>query len=166
VDGFGLDRVDIELFLDFCTPFLGLHQPVAKRRHRSVPKSLARVFLHRPDYMLGILFGLILVEQGDDLPHHGLHRFTFVADRLRNRDHSNVMFRKLAEVELLLKGLAKESTVAMDNNVVECLSAFTSAFDHLLENRSAIVAGGSPSLDKFRGYSVSVDATPSSHWVF
>src|SRR5208283_1102466 len=92
-NGFGLDRVDIELLFDFRASLFGLYQPVAKRCHGSVPESLARILLHRADYMLGVIFRLVFIEKGDDLPHHGVHGFRFVADRLGHRNDPDAMFR-------------------------------------------------------------------------
>ena len=90
--------------------------------------------------MLGVLFGLVFIEQGNDLAHHRLHGLAFVADGLGNRNGPDPMLRKLAKVELLLKGLSEKSAVAVDDDVVERLPAIAGAFDHLLEDRAAIVA--------------------------
>jgi hypothetical protein len=47
------------------------------------------------DYMLGVL-RLVFIEKGDDLPHHGVHGFSFVADGLGNRNDPDAMFRELS----------------------------------------------------------------------
>ena len=115
--------------------------------------------------MLGILFGLVFIEQGDDFSHHRLHRFAFVADRLGHRNDSNVMLRELAEIELLLEGLSEELAIAVDDDVVERLPAIAGAFDHLLEDRSAIIAGGSARFDELVDHGVALGRHQTLNWV-
>ena len=52
--GLDFDRIDVELFLNFRAALLRFDQPVAKGYFRPVPNSLARIFLHRPDDVLGV----------------------------------------------------------------------------------------------------------------
>jgi hypothetical protein len=151
---------DIELLFDFRASLFGLYQPVAKRRHCSVPESLARMLLHRPEYMLGVLFRLVFIEKGDDLPHHGVHGFSFVADRLGHRDDPDAMFRELSEIELLLERLSEEPAIAVNDNTIKRLPAIAGAFDHLMEDRSAIISGGYARFDKLGDQRVTVGVTP------
>lgn len=48
--------------------------------------------------MLGVLLGLVFVEQRHDLPHHDMHRV--VAHLLRDGDEAHAVFRQLSDVEL------------------------------------------------------------------
>jgi hypothetical protein len=49
---FGLDRIDVEFLLDLLAPTLGLHDPIAERRRRAVPKALLCRFTHGPRHIL------------------------------------------------------------------------------------------------------------------
>jgi len=70
----GVERVYLQLLLDLGATLLGRDDTVADGRQRTVPKALPGVFLQGADDVLGVLFGLILVEQRHDLPHHDVHR--------------------------------------------------------------------------------------------
>src|SRR5262249_38294517 len=143
-DLFHFDRVDVQFPLDLIAPLLSLNQLVAERSRRSVPEALARVFLHGADDVLGIFLGLVFVEQGDDLAHHGLHRLAFVTNWLGDRDHLDTMLAQLPKIKLLFERLAEEPAVTMNEDQIECLFAVAGTFDHLLEDWPAIVTGGSP----------------------
>jgi hypothetical protein len=41
---FRLDRIDFELFLDFCATLFGFDQPITKRRRRPIPEPLSGRF--------------------------------------------------------------------------------------------------------------------------
>jgi len=51
----------------------GLDDAVADRRQGAVPEALAGVLLHGPQRVLGVLLGLVLVEQRHDLADHVAH---------------------------------------------------------------------------------------------
>lgn len=70
----GFHRVDGEPFLDAAATPFHLDGPVAERRPGAVPIPLPGVLLHGAQHVLGILLGLILVEQRDHLAHHDLDR--------------------------------------------------------------------------------------------
>ncbi|MBX9590132.1 MAG: hypothetical protein K2X43_12570 [Hyphomonadaceae bacterium] len=57
--------------------------------------------------MLGILLGLVFVEQCDHLAHHDLRRI--VTELLRDRHQLDAMLGKLAHVELEAEGVAEEA---------------------------------------------------------
>ncbi|HEY3044399.1 MAG TPA: hypothetical protein VGJ39_10260 [Vicinamibacterales bacterium] len=66
--GSGLDGIDLQCLLCAVAALLGsLHDAVADRRQRAVPEALARILLHRSQRVLGILLGLVFVEQRHDL---------------------------------------------------------------------------------------------------
>ena len=95
---FGVERVDLQLLLDLGAALLGRDDTVADGRQRTVPKSLPGVFLQGADDVLGVLLGLVFVEQRHDLPHHDVHRI--VAHLLRDRDEPDAVFCEFADVEL------------------------------------------------------------------
>jgi hypothetical protein len=113
---FGFDRIDREFLLDLCAPLLGLHQPITKRSRGAVPEPLPGVLLHRADHVLGVFFGLILIEERNNLAHHRVNRFALIADWLGDGNHPNVMLGQFAKIEFLFKGLAEEATVAVDHD--------------------------------------------------
>src|SRR5690554_2599973 len=43
-DRVGMQRVDLQLFLGLSAPLLGIHDPIANRRKRTVPESLTGIF--------------------------------------------------------------------------------------------------------------------------
>jgi hypothetical protein len=97
---------------------------------------------------------------GDDLPHHGVHGFSFVADGLGNRNDPDAMFRELSEIELLLERLSEEPAIAVNDNIIERLPAIAGAFDHLLEGRPAIISGGCARFYELGDLSVAIGAAP------
>ena len=54
----------------------------------------------------------------------------------------------LRKIKLLLEGLAEETAVAVDDDKIERMLTIAGAFDHLLEDRSAIIAGGRTRFDE------------------
>ena len=77
------------------------------RRQRAVPEALPRVLLHGPKRVLGVLLGLVLVEQRHDLAHHDVHGI--VAHLLGDGDELDAVPGQLADVELELEVVAKEA---------------------------------------------------------
>jgi hypothetical protein len=159
-DAFGLYGVDVELFLDLGTAPLGLYEPVAERGCSAIPEPLSCILLHRTDDVLGVLSGLVFVEQRDHLAHHRMDRLAFVADRLCDRDHLDVMLRQFPKIELLLERLAEEAAVAVYDDHVERVLPIARTLDHLLENRPAIVRGGRAGLDELCGHRIAMNTTP------
>jgi len=69
----GVERIDFELLLDLGSTLLGRDHTVTDRRQRAVPEALSRIFLQGSEDVLGVLLGLVLVEQRHDLAHHDVH---------------------------------------------------------------------------------------------
>ena len=89
------------------------------------------------------------------------NRLAFVADRLSDRDDLDAMLAQLSKIKLLLEGLTKEPAVTVNNNQIERPLPVTGAFDHLLEDRSAVVTGGSTAFDEIGGHDIAMGAAPS-----
>jgi hypothetical protein len=88
--GLGLDGIDLQNLLRAVAVLLGgLHDAVADRRQRAVPEALPRVLLHGPQRMLGVLLGLVFVEQRHDLADHVAHGI--VAELLGDRDQAHAV---------------------------------------------------------------------------
>jgi hypothetical protein len=157
---FGFDRINGELPLDLCAALLCFNKLVAQRHCCPVPESLAGIFLHRSDHVLGILLRLIFVKQSNDLSHHCMNGFGFVANRLGYGNDLNVVLGKLTEIEFLLERLAEETAITVDHNYIERVLAVAGALDHLLEHGPAIIASGRTSFDKLRSCLITVCAAP------
>ena len=151
-DRFGFDRVDVQFLLDLRAALLGLNHLVAERSRGSVPEPLTRVLLHGPDDVLGVLLGLVFVEQGNDLAHHCVHRFALIANRLGDGDDPDAMLGQLAKIEFLFERLAKEPAITVDEDQIERLLPIAGALDHLLEDGSAVIAGRRASFDELRNH--------------
>ncbi len=113
----GVKRVDLQLLLDLGAALLGRDDTVADGRQRTVPKTLPGVFLQGADDVLGVLFGLILVEQRHDLPHHDVHRI--VAHLLGDGDELHPVLGELPDVEFKLEVIAEKAAERMDDHHVE-----------------------------------------------
>ena len=70
------------------------------------------------------------------------------------------MLGELAEIVFLLEGLSEKPAIAVHNNVVEGLLAIAGPFDHLLEDRSAVISSGSTGFDELRGHREAVRTAP------
>ena len=90
-----------------------------------------------------------------------LHRFALVADRLSDGDDPDAMLGQLSKIKLLFERLAKEPAITVDEDQIERLLPIAGAFDHLLEDRSAVVTGGSAALDELRSHGIALGAAPS-----
>ncbi len=90
-----------------------------------------------------------------------LHRLALVADRLSDRDDPDAMLGQLSKIKLLFERLAKEPAVTVDEDQIERPLPVAGAFDHLLEDRSAVITGGSAAFDELRNYGTSLGAAPS-----
>lgn len=60
--------------------------------------------------MLGVLLGLVFLEQGHDLTHHDVHRI--VAHLLGDGEQLDAVLHQLAHVELELEMIAEEAAEA------------------------------------------------------
>jgi hypothetical protein len=89
-----------------------------------------------------------------------MNRFSLVTNGLSYGNDPDGMLGKLAEVEFLLEGLAKETAVAMDHDQIECMLTITGAFDHLLKRGPPIIAGRRASLDVLRNHRMAIPAAP------
>ena len=148
-DGLGLDRVDDEPLLDPGAAPLDLHGLVAERRAGAVPVALAGVLLHGAQHVLGVLLGLVLVEQRDHLAHHHLRRV--VAQLLGDRHQPDAVLGELAHVELEAEGIAEEARERVHDDHVEGVLAVAGALDHLLELGPLVVGGRGAGLDVLGG---------------
>ena len=95
---------------------------------------------------MGVLLGLILVEQRHDLTHHHMHRV--VANLLGDRQQADAVLRQLADVELQLEMIAKEAREAVDDHDIEPRGLAGPRFDHALEFGTAVVGGGCACLNE------------------
>lgn len=143
---FGVERIDLQLFLDLRAALLGRDRAIADRRTGAIPETLPGVFVHRAQRMLAVLLRLIFVEQRHDFPHHLAHRI--IAENLRDGDELHAVLRQLAEVELELELIAEKAREAMDHDHVEGRRPFQRRVDHFLEGGTAIVCARNPRLDK------------------
>jgi hypothetical protein len=89
-----------------------------------------------------------------------MDRFGFVANWLSNGNDPHPMLGELADIKFLLKRLAKETAIAVDNNEIEGMLTITGAFDHLLKVLPAIIAGRCTSFDILRDHVMPVRAAP------
>jgi hypothetical protein len=103
---------------------------------------------------------LIFIEQSDDLAHHGVDWFVLIADRLGDRDHTDLVSSQLPQIEFLFECFAEEAAVTVYNDDVEGVFTIAGPLDHLLKDRSPIVGRRSASLDKLCCRLIAVSATP------
>ena len=138
-DRIGMQRIDLQLLLGLGAALFGGDHPIADGRQRAVPEALPGVLLQGAQDMLGVLLGLILIEQRHDLPHHDVHRI--VAHLLRDGDEPDAVLRKPADVELQLEVIAEETREAVNDDDVERRWFAGSRFDHLLKLRPPVIRG-------------------------
>jgi hypothetical protein len=111
--------------------------------------------------VLGVFLRLVFVEERNDFSHHCMDRFSFVTHGLSYGNDLDGMLGKLAEIEFLLEGLAKETAITVDNDKIERMLTIAGAFDHLLEAWSPIIAGRrTTSFDVLRNHTMAVRAAP------
>src|SRR5262245_10412126 len=70
------------------------------------------------------------------------------------------MLGQLPKVKLLFDRLAKEAAITVDEDQIEGPLPITGAFDHLLEDGSAVIAGRSAALNELRSHGTSLGAAP------
>jgi hypothetical protein len=120
-----------------------MRKPIGGRE--PFPEALAGVLLHGPQGVLGVLLGLVLVEQRHDLPDHVAHGV--VAELLGDRDQPDAVLGKAADVELKLELVAEESAEAVHHDRVEHRRLGGRGVDHALELRPPIIGSGCAGLD-------------------
>jgi hypothetical protein len=124
----------------------GLDDPIADRRQRAVPEALTRVLLHGAQGVLGVLLGLVLVEQRHDLADHVAHGI--VAEFLGDRHQADAVLGEPADVELQLELITEEAAEAVHQDHVERRRLGGGGIDHPLELGSPIVGRGDTRLDE------------------
>ena len=112
-----MQRVDLQLLLHLGAALLGRDDAIGDRRQRAIPEALPSILLHGTQHVLGILLGLILVEQRHDLAHHDMHRI--VTHLLGDREQPDAVLSQLAYIELELEVIAEEAAERMDDDHVE-----------------------------------------------
>ncbi|XDJ54162.1 hypothetical protein ABRZ01_06655 [Castellaniella ginsengisoli] len=140
-----MQRVDLQFLLDLRSPLFGCDDTVANRRSRAVPEALPGVLVHGSQDVLGVLLGLVFIEQRHDLPHHLVHGI--VAHLLRDRHQLDAVLRQLANVELHLEVIAEKAREAMHHDNIERGGLRRARFDHALELGALVVGGGCAGLD-------------------
>ncbi|MNR39801.1 hypothetical protein D3C85_1580360 [compost metagenome] len=90
--------------------------------------------------MLGVLAGLVLVEERHDLAHHRAHRI--VAQILGDGNQTDAVLGQLADVELELELIPEKTREAVHHDHVESGRLGQGAFDHGLEGRATIIRRG------------------------
>jgi len=95
--------------------------------------------------VLGVLLGLVLVEQRHDLPDHIAHRI--VAKLLGDGDELDAGLGEPADVEFKLELVAEEAAEAVHDNRVEGRRLGRSGVDHALELRPPVVGRRHAGLD-------------------
>jgi hypothetical protein len=101
--------------------------------------------IHGPERVLGVLLGLVLVEQRHDLPDHVAHGI--IAELLGDRDQPDACLGEAADVKLELELVAEEAAKTVDQDHVERRRLGGRRIDHALEFRSPVICGGRTWLD-------------------
>jgi hypothetical protein len=141
----GVKRVDLQLLLELGPALLRVHHPIADRRQRAVPEALPRILLQGAKRVLGVLLGLVLVEQRHDLAHHHVHGI--VAKLLRHGDELDAVPGELPDVELQLEVVAEEAAERMNDHHVEAGRLLGPGLHHALELRPPIIGRRGARLD-------------------
>nr|WP_235204134.1 hypothetical protein [Bordetella bronchiseptica] len=140
-----MQRVDLQFLLGLRSPLLGRDDAVADGRPCAVPEALPGVFVHGAQDVLGVLLGLVFVEQRHDLPHHLVHGV--IPHFLRDRHQLDAVLRQLPDVEFHLEMIAEEAREAMHHDNIEGRGLGRASFDHALELGALVVGGGCARLD-------------------
>ena len=106
---------------------------------------MPRVLLHVPKRVLGVLLGLVLVEQRYDLADHVAHRI--VAELLGDRHQSDASLGEAAHVELELELVTEEAAKTVDQDHIERRRLGGGRVDHPLEFGPPIIGRGQAGLD-------------------
>ncbi|MEI9992649.1 MAG: hypothetical protein WDM86_21780 [Rhizomicrobium sp.] len=139
-DRVGVQRIDFQLLFDLGPTLLRRDDAIANGRQGAVPETLTGILLQGPQDVLGVLFGLVLVEQRHDLTHHDVHGI--VAHLLRNGDELDAVLGEPADVKFKLEVIAEEPAERMDDDDIEHRRLAGARFDHALEFGAAVVRGG------------------------
>ena len=118
---------------------------MADGRKRAVPEALPRVLFLRSQNVLGVLLGLIFVEQRHDLAHHDVHRV--VAHLLGDRNELHAVLGELADVELKFEMVAEEAAERMNDHHVKQRGLGRARLDHALELGPAVIGRRCTRLD-------------------
>src|SRR5262245_59477252 len=89
-----------------------------------------------------------------------MHRFAVITDRLRDGDDPDAMLGQLPKIKLLFERLAKEAAITVNEDQIESLLPIAGAFDHLLEDGSAVITGRSAALNELRRHDTCLGAAP------
>jgi hypothetical protein len=73
---------------------------------------------------------------------------------------TDAMLGELPKIKLLFERLAKEPAVTVDEDQIEGLLPIAGAFDHLLEDGSAVITGRSAALNELGSHGTSLGAAP------
>jgi hypothetical protein len=115
-------------------------QLVHRRRHTFAGcRPLPGVLLQGADDVLGVLLGLILVEQRHDLPHHDVHGI--IAHLLGDGDELHPVLGELPDVEFQLEVIAEKAAERMDDHHVERRGLRRARLDHPLKLGAPIIGG-------------------------
>ena len=144
---FGLDRIDREAFLGFRAALFGGNDGVAVRRFRAVPESLPGIFLHRAQRVLGVLFRLVFVEQGENLPNHDAHGI--FAEILRDADKPDARLAQAAYMHLQREMIPRKPAEGMDENDIERRAAPGCHVEQALQFRAAVIRAAHTGLNEF-----------------
>jgi len=99
--------------------------------------TLRGVFLQGADDVLGVLLGLILVEQRHDLAHHDVH--WIIAHLLGNGDELHPVLGEFPDVELQLEVIAEKAAERMDDHHIERRGLRRACLDHPLELGATVI---------------------------
>nr|WP_255367418.1 hypothetical protein [Caulobacter sp. UNC279MFTsu5.1] len=139
-------RFNLQLALDLDAPLFRVDHPIADWRARPIPEALAGVLLHGAQGMLGVLPGLVFVEQRHHLAHHQTHRI--VAELLGYRHQTHAVSGQFARVELKQELVAEEPGKRVHEDRVEGRRLGQARLDHGLETRTLVIGGGVARLDE------------------
>ncbi len=141
----GVQWVDFQLLLDLGPALLGRDDAIADGRQRAVPEALPGILLQGAEDVLGVLLGLVFVEERHDLPHHDVHGV--VAHLLGDRHKLDAILRQLADVEFHFEMVAEESAERMDDDDIEQRGLARPRLDHPLELGPPVIRGRCARLD-------------------
>nr|WP_245416431.1 hypothetical protein [Pseudochrobactrum asaccharolyticum] len=142
----GVERVDFQLLLDLGSALLGGDGAIADRRKRAVPEALPGILLQGSHDVLGVLLGLVFIEQRHDLPHHDVHGV--IPHFLCYRNQLDAILRQLADMELKLEVIAEEPAERVDYNNIKWRGLRRSGLDHALKLGAAVVGGRCAGFDE------------------
>jgi hypothetical protein len=99
--------------------------------------------------VLGVLLRLVLVEQGENLPHHHAHRV--LAEVLRDADKTDARLAQAAHMIFEREMVAGEAAEGMDDDDVEGRIACRRHVEKALQLGATVVRAAGSRLDEFDG---------------